>query len=160
MFKYIKFKSHSLLVFKQYVYAIHTVRHTYVHSYVLQNFLHYQYPRNFSTSFLNVSYSILCYLSNISALLGYLSSVPRNLNYTYEIQHNIRNVLFINLTWDAPEYTHGDIQNYMVEYMTNDASVPVTSDVTSVGTYIITLDTYVCIYMHVHILRILLLQSE
>ena len=85
----------------------------------------------------------------ISALLGYLSSVPRNLNYTYEIQRNISNVLFINLTWDAPEYTHGDIQNYMVEYMTDDVSDPVTSDVTSVGTYCI--HTYkATVYVYIH----------
>ena len=64
-------------------------------------------------------------------------------------------MLFINLTWDAPEYTHGDIQNYMVEYMTDDASDPVTSDVTSVGTYtyvrIKPLYTYIYIYTYMHV---------
>ena len=84
---------------------------------------------------------------NVSALLGYVPSVPRNLNYTYEIQHNISNVLFINLTWDTPETTHGSILNYMVEYMTIDASDPVTGDVIAVSTVYTYVRTYTT---HIH----------
>lgn len=71
-------------------------------------------------------------------LLGYLSSGPRNLNYTYKVQQGVRNVVLANFTWDAPEFTHGAILNYKVEYITNDTtngtSSSITSDVVSVST--------------------------
>ena len=69
----------------------------------------------------------------IIILLGYLPTVPRNLNYTYETQHNISNVVFVNVTWDTPEITYGGVFKYVVEYINNDSKVPVIEDTISVG---------------------------
>lgn len=71
-------------------------------------------------------------------LLGFTPTVPRNFNYTHEIQQGISNVLLVNFTWDVPEITHGEIDDYFIEYITNNtsnANDTITSDTTLVGTY-------------------------
>jgi len=45
-------------------------------------------------------------------------------------------VLLVDLTWDIPESTHGNIRNYMVEYINNAISTPATKDIISVCTHI------------------------
>ena len=69
----------------------------------------------------------------ILCLLGYISSAPKGLNYTYKVRKGVENVLLVNLTWNAPESTHGDIRTYIVEYIANDSSTPTIREVTSVG---------------------------
>ena len=57
-------------------------------------------------------------------------------------------MLLVDLTWDIPESTHGNIRNYMMEYIYNTISAPTAREIISVCTHM-----YIAIiysWYHIH----------
>ena len=56
--------------------------------------------------------------------VGYPSTPPRNLSLLSS-NSTEEGTLTINLTWIPPEYSHGNIEYYSVEFYYNDTDMPV-----------------------------------